>query len=271
MESASAPELRAVGDEDDIDEKFGQTGISEETTAEGTASHRPKIVRSKMNKSPGPGDYMWNDHVNLKKKPVWSMTSPERNQLDYMLCTWTPAPTSLQPRSPPPDEYPVEGKLGGKSVGRNGKILPPQWSWEKYSGRPCMAPDPPPRMEVHRNLPAMISASNPARSLPPRWSVYGKDRAQLPADLPTWTPRPNTDVRPGPGTYSLKSFSSPAFKIKTRTACTFGGPRAPSSGSSLHPEQRAWIPQTRGSRMCRGEHSRLGPKPRFEKGDRIQP
>merc|ERR1712125_48114 len=105
--------------------------------------------------------------VNLKKKPIWSMTSPERKQLDMMLGTWTPAATSLQPRAPDPGEY------GDQSiVGKNGLFFAPKWSYGKNSGRSCLAPDPPEKCEIALQLPGSFSGKNPARRMPPQWSVY---------------------------------------------------------------------------------------------------
>jgi hypothetical protein len=109
-----------------------------QNSAGGNFEAAKAMMMSKSKSTPSPGQYRWNDDVNLRKRPVWSMQSPERHHLDLMLPTWTPASRSLQPRAPDPGEY------GDQSiVGRNGVFTQPKWSWERYSRRPCMLPDPP--------------------------------------------------------------------------------------------------------------------------------
>lgn len=54
--------------------------------ADGTAS-APNLRKS--DSTPAPGQYVWHDDVHLRKKPVWSMTSPDRKNLDLMpLSCW---------------------------------------------------------------------------------------------------------------------------------------------------------------------------------------
>lgn len=197
--------------------------------------------------TPAPGQYVWRDDVHLRKKPVWSMTSPDRKNLDLMLPTWTPASGSLQPRAPDPGEYGLQD-----TCGRNGVYRPPKWSQARSSGRPCLAPDPPEVIELETKIPSSFGGENPLMAWPPKWSVSGKDRAQLPNDIATWTPKPNTDIRPGPGTYNLNRKSK--WKATSRSGCTWGR-RLP----NLHPDVRAYITQTSGARMKYGDWMRYRP------------
>ncbi|OLP78432.1 hypothetical protein AK812_SmicGene41386 [Symbiodinium microadriaticum] len=151
-------------------------------------------LRGKHDTTPAPGQYVWRDDVHLRKKPVWSMMSPDRRNLDLMLGTWTPASRSLQPRAPDPGEYGAVDRCG-----RNGVFTSPKWSQARSSGRPCLAQDPPEVIEIENKLPSSFGGENLLHAWPPKWSVFGKDRSQLPHDIGTWTPKPNTDVRPGPG------------------------------------------------------------------------
>jgi len=204
-------------------------------------------LRPKSDSTPAPGQYVWRDDVHLNKKPVWSVNSPDRKQLDLMLGTWTPASSSLQPRAPDPGEYGCQDKCG-----YHGVFSSPKWTQARSSGRPCLAPNPPEKVELEINLPPAIGGKNPNKAYPPKWSVYGKDRSQLPYDLPTWTPKPNTDVRPGPGTYSLDRKSK--WKATSRSGCTWGRKL-----QNLHPDERAYITQTSGARMKFGEWMRYQP------------
>lgn len=205
-----------------------------------------KALLSKSKSTPAPGQYFWNDDVNLKKRPVWKLQSPDRSQLDLMLQTWTPASRSLQPRAPDPGEY------GDVSiVGYNGVFGAPKWTWEKGSIRPCLQPNPPQKAELVFKIKPSLGGRQPVKRTLPSWSVSGKDRSKLPTDLPTWTPKPSTDLRPGPGQYDLDRTGK-KWKAVTRRGCTWGGRTA-----NLHPDERAWVPMTRGSRLCGGENSRL--------------
>mmetsp|Transcript_21013 Transcript_21013/g.58689 ORF Transcript_21013/g.58689 Transcript_21013/m.58689 type:complete len:355 (+) Transcript_21013:69-1133(+) len=208
------------------------TAVRLKSSTRSAASHAP---RKKMD-VPGPGRYMWDDHVNMKRKPTWSMTSPERKHLDLMLGTWTPASGSLQPRAPDPGEYEPT-----KPVGRNGLVNAPRWTWEKGE-RPCLAADPPEKIELEHNLPSYMCGQHPGSRTTPHWSLFGKDRRNLPADLPTWTPKMSTDIRPGPGQYDLDRVGKRWKSATTRRGCQWGG-----RGASLHPEVRAWVPRTKGS------------------------
>ncbi|CAE7704410.1 unnamed protein product [Symbiodinium pilosum] len=207
----------------------------------------------KQNTTPAPGQYVWNDNVNLRKKPVWSMMSPDRKNLDLMLGTWTPASRSLQPRAPDPGEY---GAVD--TCGRNGLFTSPKWSQARSSARPCLAQDPPEVVEIENKLPSSLGGHNPMHVWPPKWSVYGKDRSQLPPDIGTWTPKPNTDVRPGPGAYNLSGppgqVRKSRWKATSRSGCTWGRRL-----KNLHPEERAYITQTSGARMSYGEWMRYRP------------
>jgi len=245
--SASAPNLPSIGGStrNEPQEKM----MEAQTAAVSAEDAEEAATRALLNKSkstPAPGQYKWHDDVNLKKRPVWSLTSPERQHLDLMLMTWTPASTSLQPRAPDPGEY------GDQSiVGRNGLFTSPKWTWERGGVRPCLQPNPPQKPEIVFKIKPTVGGKHITRRSQPTWSVFGKDRSQLPHDLPTWTPRPLTDMRPGPGSYNLDRTGR-GWKAVTRRGCTWGG-----RGANLHPDDRQWVPQTFGSRLCRGESSRL--------------
>ena len=238
---------RKVKDEDSLVlvEDSVQRTPSHALEADGTAS-APNLRKS--DSTPAPGQYVWHDDVHLRKKPVWSMTSPDRKNLDLMLGTWTPASGSLQPRAPDPGEYGVQD-----SCGKNGPYRPLKWSQARSSGRPCLAPDPPEVVELENKIPSSFGGENPLQAWPPKWSVFGKDRSQLPNDIATWTPKPNTDVRPGPGAYNLNRQSK--WKATSRSGCTWGR-RLP----NLHPEVRAYITQTSGARMKYGDWMRYRPE-----------
>jgi len=185
---------------------------------------------------------MWNDEVNLRKKPVWSMTSPDRKNLDLMLTTWTPASTSTQPRAPDPGEYSLEG------IGRHGKFSPPKWSWKKKHD----VPQQPASLGLKLELPSHCGGKHPASHSNAVWTLHGADRKYLPAETPTWTPMPPTEFKPGPGTYDLGR--TPKWKASSRKG-TFGGRQA-----NLHPDEKAWVPKTRGAAMIPGgEAIRLNP------------
>jgi len=200
-------------------------------------SYPPTIIK-KSKSTPGPGNYAWNDDVNLFKRPVWSVGSPDRANLDLMIGTWTPASSSLVPRAPDPGEY------GDQSVvGRNGIFRSSKWTYERNSIRPCLQPPPPDQIELEYKIPAGGSGGlHPSKRMPPRWTMTAKDRSNLPFDIPTWTPKMNSDLRPGPGQYNVSRV--PKWKIQTRRDCTWGG------------RQKT---QTQGSRLCGGEGSRHRP------------
>ena len=81
-----------------------------------------------------------------------------------------------------------------------------------------MRPDA--RCMKHLGSPHQIGHQIRPKAWPPKWSVFGKDRSQLPNDIATWTPKPNTDVRPGPGAYNLNRQSK--WKATSRSGCTWG-------------------------------------------------
>ncbi|CAE8588558.1 unnamed protein product, partial [Polarella glacialis] len=141
---------------------------------------------------------VWHDDVNLNKKPVWSMTAPDRKMLDQMLGTWTPASSSCQPRAPDPGEY---GDVS--NCGHHGLFGAPKWSYARSSGRACLAPDPPQRIETEITLPSSFCGKDVRQHKAAHWSIYGKDRSKLGSGDKSWTPKPNNDVRPGPGTYDV--------------------------------------------------------------------
>lgn len=79
---------RKVKDEDSLVlvEDSVQRTPSHALEADGTAS-APNLRKS--DSTPAPGQYVWHDDVHLRKKPVWSMTSPDRKNLDLMpLSCW---------------------------------------------------------------------------------------------------------------------------------------------------------------------------------------
>jgi len=223
----------------------GRKGV--QFAADGGGAAKPKTKKGNGN-TPGPGEYLWLDDVNLKKKPVWSMMSPDRRNMDLMLGTWTPASGSLQPRAPDPGEYLcndfalMPGQLGAKPAGKTGVYFSQQWSWQKASVRPCLAKDPPPQMEQKLRLPTSVGGYHPSRKSNPQWSCFSQDRSKLPYDLPTWTPGITTDIKPGPGQYNLDRVGKKWREATTKRGCTWGG-----RGKNLHPEQRMWVPQTKGS------------------------
>jgi len=211
------------GSEQDLDGNFDSQvfGSQFDSQNNGTGylqdpeSDMPTMNRSKS--TPGPGQYVWNDQVSFRKKPSWTVSVPDRKNLDQMICSWTPATSSQQPRAPAPGTYEDMPVLGGK-------YGPPKWSYARASGRPCLARDPPKRAELALSLPSSLGGVSPALRRTPQWSVFGKDRSSLPYDTPTWTPKMNSDVRPGPGQHDV--IRQPNWKPRNRRGCTWGG-RAP--------------------------------------------
>merc|ERR1712187_863663 len=112
------------------------------------------------------------------------MSSPDRTNKDMLLPTWTPAASSLQPRAPGPGQY---GNI--TQIGNRGKYEKPRWTMGA-SQRPCLAPNPPPKIEMELQIQNTVGTKHPGKKMGRSWSVYGKDRSQLPYDLTTWTPRP---------------------------------------------------------------------------------
>mmetsp|Transcript_90021 Transcript_90021/g.239171 ORF Transcript_90021/g.239171 Transcript_90021/m.239171 type:complete len:324 (-) Transcript_90021:68-1039(-) len=168
---------------------------------------------SRSKSTPGPGQYAWRDSIHLRKKPSWTMQVPERKNLDLMVGSWTPASSSQQPRAP--------GPVYDSPPGVGGKYGPPKWSYARASGRPCLAQDPPKRAELTITLPSTFGGVSPTLKRVPQWSVFGKDRSSLPYDTPTWTPKMESDVRPGPGQHDVSRM--PNWKPRNRRGCTWGG------------------------------------------------
>lgn len=228
--------------------------VEEECIEVGEEEQGASQFKKGSTSTPGPGEYIWNDDANLRKKPVWSMTSPDRRNLDLMLGTWTPASMTLQPRAPDPGEY---GGLDRK-CGKNGNFFAPMFAWERQPHRPCMAPEPRGQAETDVNIPMSIGAKHPSKKMTSSWSMTTKDRAQLPGNITSWTPTPNTEQRPGPGAYNvhtnnlLTMSKTSRWKATTRRGCTWGG-----RGANLHPDERSWVPKTFGSRLGGGEVSRI--------------
>lgn len=245
----ASPTAGAAKDEDPDDAAQAALGRGGDDEDPAPRVATPKaMMRSKS--SPAPGDYIWNDNVNLRKPPNFTLSSPDRSNLDMMLGSWTPASTSLQPRAPDPGEY-----GDGCSYGRNGKFNSKAWTHARNSRRPClMLPDPlkeKPR-QMYRLKPT-VGGVHPALANVPTWSMFGKDRSNLPFDVPTWTPKMSTDIRPGPGSHNLDRKSK--WKATTRRGCTWGG-----RPQNLHPEEPAWLPRTRGAKVADGDADRLRQK-----------
>lgn len=210
-----------------------------QTSAEGPAEASP--VMRKTASCPGPGAYMWNDHVNKRRRPLWTMQSPDRKCLDLVLGSWTPATSSVQPRAPDPGEYMTEG------LGRNGKFVAQRIIWKV----PTDVPKKPEPLGVPVNLPGAVYGRHPAKRMTPIWTMHGAERQHLPGNFPTWTPTPQTEARPGPGAYKVDR--APNWKASSRRG-TFGG-RPP----KLHPDEQQWVPKTRGAMIVGGEAARLRP------------
>jgi len=117
-----------------------------------------KLPPIKTSGTPAPGQYAWDDDVHLHRRPVWSMTSPDRGHLDNMLGSWTPASPSLQPRAPDPTAYGDTSK-----VGKNGRFFAPKWSSPKEI-RPCLAPPPPEKIEIELQVPSTLCGQSYAHS-----------------------------------------------------------------------------------------------------------
>lgn len=208
------------------------------------------------NRRPGPGDYAWLDDVHLSRRPTYTMTSPDRNTLDLMVPTWSPAASSLQPRAPDPATY--SNIDYNCAVGRNGKLGAPKWSLNVTPGD-CREPLLPQRLEVPTRHFAMVGGSHhPSKPMPPNWSMNSPNRPNLPRDVPTWVPRTSTDLRPGPGQYIAER--KPA-KPTTRARCSFGG-----RPQNLHPGCGDWNPRTSGSYQPTCEHLRMRLNPLPQKG-----
>jgi len=172
------------------------------------------LLMSRSKSTPAPGQYVWRDDVHLRKKPSWSLSVPDRKNLDGMVCSWTPATSNCFPRAPDPGEYGDFPTLCSK----NG---PPKWTYARASGRPCLAPDPPKKAEITITLPSTFCGANPLQRRLPHFSIYGQDRSQLPYNVPTWTPKPDSDVRPGPGAHDVNR--KPQWQPRNRRGCTWGG------------------------------------------------
>lgn len=223
------------------------TGAPQKFTLDAAeASALRKIARE--GKKPGPGDYAWKDEVHLRKRPVCSMKFINRKQMDLAVPAWCPAPTSLQPRAPDPAEYSILDY--NAAVGRNGKMDAAKWSWDRNTPGECRQP----LLKESISLPptrhfAMVGGSHhPTKPMKPNWSMNSPIRDRLPLDVPTWVPKANSELRPGPGQYySEKQLRKPT----ARTHCSFGG-RPP----NLPPLSRDWQPLTQGAYQPSCEHLR---------------
>eukprot|EP00930_Biecheleria_cincta_P073801 TRINITY_DN61088_c0_g1_i1.p1 TRINITY_DN61088_c0_g1~~TRINITY_DN61088_c0_g1_i1.p1 ORF type:complete len:265 (-),score=29.69 TRINITY_DN61088_c0_g1_i1:80-874(-) len=252
--SASAPMLLSStnwrlkrGDDDEVEEP------EEDLENAPTFSARHELPTLRGKKSPGPGDYDWNPDVNLNRPPVWSMSSPERKNMDPLSPTWTPLPSTNQSRAPPPTEY--SNIDYNNAVSYHGKLGAPKWS----IGLPAKEPRPGRKPLLTRHL-SMVGGQHPAKPMPPIWTMRSPDRGNLPNDTPTWQPRMSTDLRPGPGQYDTRQRMRSKWKPTTRLGCTFGGrPRNMPTGVT------SWTPITHGSNPPSSEHLRLPDKSVYSK------
>lgn len=194
----------------------------------------PKPPMRKSSSMPGPGEYMWNDDVNLKKKPVYTFTSPDRQNLDLLLCTWTLASASLQPRAPDP-EHPG-------NAGRNGVYGAPSWSFDRGSGA-RFEPEKPKKLEVALRLPDAVGLqplSNKRSGA--QWSLMTKDRTHLPPKMGTWTPAVNSDMRPGPGAHRPERVSETGYTGRYKAITRRGSTWGTRNGMQPRPKQFTWAP-----------------------------
>lgn len=210
--------------------------VTDDAVGEGAGSPSPAMLVGSRNKCPGPGDYVWRDDVHLNKHPEWSLAVPERKNLDLMVGSWFPPPSSNAERAPDPSAY---GDLS--HLGRNGKFGAPKWSWEKCSTRPCLQKATKDELGKGYDLPSSVGGRHPLKKNRPTWSVFGKDRSLLPHDIPSWTPQSNSDLKPGPNAYLLDRKK---WTVTTRRGCTFGGRPV-----NLPTGIPGWTPETFGSRF----------------------
>merc|ERR1712039_420556 len=103
----------------------------------------------------------------------------DRTNKDQMMPTWTPASTSLQPRAPGPGHYGDTSQLGNR-----GKHEKPKYTWGA-SQRSCLSPNPPQKIEMELQIHNTVGSKHPGKRMGRSWSVYGKDRSQLPYDIST--------------------------------------------------------------------------------------
>lgn len=245
--SASVPVLLSSSNwrlkrEDDDEDEDAEEAVEATANFSGAKHKLPSIGG---NKSPGPGDYMWNSDANLNKPPVWSMSSPERKNLDMQFPSWTPLPSTAQARAPAPTEY--SNMDYNTAMGCHGKLGAPKYS----IGLPAKEPRPGRKPLVTRHL-SMVGGRHPAKPMPPIWTMRSPDRGSLPNDTPTWQPRSCTDLRPGPGQYDTRQRTRSKYKPTTRLGCTFGGrPRNMPTGVT------SWTPTTHGSNPPSSEHLRM--------------
>lgn len=203
-----------------------------------------KCVRGKS--TPGPGEYVWNDAVNLYRPPVYTLTVPDRKNLDLVVGSWFPPPSSNQQRAPDPGHYELA------DLSRNGRVGAPKWSWERNSERFAGRKMPPTKVEINTiyDVPGTMGGTHVSKKMVPTYSMTGKDRTHLPVDLGTWTPKMSTDIRPGPGQYNL--MKAQGWSKSTRRGCTWGA-----RPINLPFGVASWTPNTKGTRLCNGEVSRM--------------
>lgn len=157
------------------------------------------------------------------------MISPDRRNVDPYVGSWVPATTSSQgAKGTAPCEYFHEPFLpkGPLRVcrlpGRNGMPKSLEYSFGNNAER---MPEPA-KTDAMRVLNTSFHLSEtsalPVTRRLPKWSLYGKDRSNLPWGLPTWTA--DSQGRgyqvPGPGSYEV---GRRARQPSTRRSCTFGG------------------------------------------------
>ncbi|CAK0864839.1 unnamed protein product, partial [Prorocentrum cordatum] len=192
-----------------------------------SATRTPQVATQRG--TPAPGQYAWQDDA-LRKKPPTTMISPDRKNVDpYVSGAWVPATTGSQTGQAAPgeyfrDPYMPKGPLGvSRLPGRNGAPKSLEFSFGKNSARMPEVAKPDTMRILNTSFHLSETSSLPVSRKLPTWSVYGKDRSNLPWGLPTW----NADTQgksyqvPGPGSYEIDRRAS--WKPRTRALCTFGG------------------------------------------------
>lgn len=234
--SGSLPNLPEAKPLDAPAPQFLKTSASE-GAIEASVAPKRKYRLPGIKKTPGPGEYTWQEDVHKYKLPNWSMSGTDRKHLDMMVATWIPAQTSNAHRAPDPCHY---GDL--RHAGPRGKYGSPKWSWEKSVGHDCLQPSPVEALETEVKVPSLVGGRHPAKKMPPNWSMYGAERKHLPSDKPTWTPEKSSDVKPGPATYNPAGRKP--WRVTTRSGCTFG-----SRPANLPHNIAAWVSTTHSQRF----------------------
>lgn len=178
--------------------------------------------------TPAPGQYAWQDDAHLTKPPTWTMISPDRTNVDPYRCSWVPATTLDRNGAAAPGEYFHEpympkGPLGvSRLPDRNGMPKSVEFSFGNNAERMPELAQPHAMRVLNTSFHFSETSALPVSRRLPKWSLYGKDRSNLPWGLPTWsadTQGPRYQV-PGPGSYEVGRSGS--RKPVNRALCTFG-------------------------------------------------